>query len=376
MKISSIEVCAVSVPLKPERVMVNALGIHTVSHYVMAAVCTDDGIIGYGEATGSPTWSGETQEGTLAVIRQILSPVLMDQDPLQVRSLTDAMDRALWGNPFSKAALEMALLDLIGKSLRVPVYVLLGGRRRPSEIPLKFSIAAYEPSQAARVAESYATKGFRAVKVKVGMEVRSDIARVQAVRAALGTDYRIAVDANGGWTESETVAALPHLERLGVHALEQPLRRGEFRGCARIRERTSIPIILDESVFTREEAVEAIRLNACDLISVYPGKNGGVWRSLEIAHLAAAAGLECVVGSNLEADIASASMLHLAVSMPNLAESVDHEIIGPLYHRQGLGIEPLRIENGRALLPEGVGLGVQVDFASLKDQTNITAMSG
>src|SRR5580704_3639766 len=103
MKISSIEVCPVSVPLKPERVMVNALGVHTVSHYVMVAVRTDGDLIGYGEATGSPTWSGETQEGTLAVILQILSPVLMGQDALQVRSLADAMDRALWGNPFSKA---------------------------------------------------------------------------------------------------------------------------------------------------------------------------------------------------------------------------------------------------------------------------------
>jgi L-Ala-D/L-Glu epimerase len=371
MKISSIEACPVTIPLKPERVMVNALGVHTVSNLVFVAVHTDDGLTGYGEATGSPTWSGETQAGTLAAIRQILSPLLIDQDPIEVRSLAKAMDRALWGNPFSKAALEMALLDLIGKSLRVPVCDLLGGRRRPSEIPLKFSIAAYEPARAAQVAESYALQGFRAVKVKVGFAVSADMARVQAVRSALGADFRIAVDANGGWSESDTVAALPHLERLGVQALEQPLRRADFRGSARIRKRTSIPLILDESIFTREEALEAVRLNACDLISIYPGKNGGVWRSLEIAHLADAAGLECVVGSNIEADVASSAMLHLAVAMPNLSESVDHEIIGPLYYTHSLGATAVKIENGRAVLCPGIGLGADLDFASLQDRARV-----
>jgi muconate cycloisomerase len=371
MKILSIEACPVSFPLRAERVMINALGVHTVTHLVVVAVRTDDGLVGYGEATGSPTWSGETQEGALSVIREVLSPCLIGQDPFPVRALTAAMDRALWGNPFAKAALEMALLDIVGKSLHVPVFALLGGKTRPPEVPLKFSIAAYEPAQAARAAEFYAAKGFRAVKVKVGMESRSDIARVQAVRSALGNDFRIAVDANGGWSESEAVAILPHLERLGVNALEQPLHRADLRGCARIRQRTSIPIILDESIFTREEALEAIRLNACDLISIYPGKNGGAWRSLEIAGLGAAAGLECVIGSNIETEIASSCMLHLAASIPNLSESVDHEIIGPLYNSRSLALEPLKIEHGRAVLSGGIGLGVEVDFASLKQRERV-----
>ncbi|PYU76550.1 MAG: mandelate racemase/muconate lactonizing protein, partial [Acidobacteria bacterium] len=94
----------------------------------------------------------------------------------------------------------------------------------------------------------------------------------------------------------------PYLERLNVNAIEQPLRRGDFQGCLRLRRRTSIPIMLDESVFTRQDAMEAIRANACDLISIYPGKNGGILRSLEIAEMAATAGLQCTIGSNLEMD--------------------------------------------------------------------------
>ena len=119
--------------------MTNALGIHKDSHYVAVAVRTDDGLTGLGEATGSPTWSGETQRGMLATILQVLSPLLEGGDPMQVTLLAEVMDRAIVGNPFAKASLEMALLDLVGKSLSVPLHVLLGGRRRSSAVCLKVS---------------------------------------------------------------------------------------------------------------------------------------------------------------------------------------------------------------------------------------------
>jgi len=194
----------------------------------------------------------------------------------------------------------MALLDAAARSLGVPVYQVLGGSRRAGRIPLKFSIGGFPPAEAARVAQHAIGLGLRAAKVKVGLGVESDIERVKAVRDAVGEGFPLGVDANGGWTESEAARAIPRLERLGVNVLEQPLRRGDFAGCARLRLRTAIPLMLDESVFTAQDALEAIRADACDLISVYPGKNGGMLRSLQIAQMAAAAGLECVIGSNLE----------------------------------------------------------------------------
>jgi L-alanine-DL-glutamate epimerase-like enolase superfamily enzyme len=125
-----------------------------------------------------------------------------------------------------------------------------------------------------------------------------------------------------------------------------------------LRNQTSIPIMLDESIFTRQDALEAIRTDACDLISIYPGKNGGILRSLEIAQMAAAAGVQCTIGSNLEMDLGTAAMLHLAVATPDLAISVDHDIIGPLYYEQHSTGTPIRFQNGCAILPEGPGLGV------------------
>jgi muconate cycloisomerase len=366
MKIVAVEAKPVSQVVKPDLAIVSAAGKHPESHYVFVTVRANGGIAGFGEATVAPVWSGESQDSTLHAIHEILSPLLIGEDPLHISSMADSMDRLLIGNPFTKASLEMALLDLAGKILGVPVHILLGGPRRASNIPLRFSIGAFSPPEAARVARHASGLGLRAVKVKVGLDVTEDIARVEAVRAELGKDFRIAVDANAGWTESDTARAIPHLERIGVNAIEQPIRRGDFKGCARLRKRTSIPIMLDESVFTRQDAIQAVCEDACDLISIYPGKNGGVLRSLEIAQIAASAGLQCTIGSNLEMDLGTSAMLHLAVAAPALATTVDHDVIGPLYYERTFTRKPIRFANGCALLPQGPGLGVEVDVDLLK----------
>jgi L-alanine-DL-glutamate epimerase-like enolase superfamily enzyme len=360
MKIAAVEVLPVSQIVNPDLAIISAAGKHPESHYAFVMVRTDEGLTGFGEATVAPAWSGESQGSALSMIREILAPLLIDKDPLHINALADSMDRFVIGNPFTKASLEMALLDLGGKVLKLPVHALLGGPRRTGKIPLRFSIGAFAPADAARVAKHALQLGLRAVKVKVGLDVAEDIARVEAVRAEVGKEFRVAVDANAGWSESEAVRAIPHLERLGVNAIEQPLRRGDFRGCARLRSRTSIPIMLDESIFTRQDALEAIREDACDLISIYPGKNGGILRSLEIAQLAASAGLQCTIGSNLEMDLGTAAMLHLAVAMPALATSVDHDVIGPLYYEKHFTRTPIGFADGCAVLPEGSGLGLDL----------------
>lgn len=363
MNISSVEAIPIWQVVNPQLAIISAAGKHPESHYVAVQIHTDSGLTGYGEGTVAPAWSGETQVGAIHIVRQIFAPLLVGQDPLGIAHLMRLLDRMVYGNPFIKAAVEMALLDIAARSFDVPVHILLGGARRAPEIGLKFSIGAFAPKEAARVASHAMEIGLKAVKVKVGLGVTEDIARVEAVRSTVGQSIRVAVDGNGGWTESDARRAIPHLERLNVNAIEQPLRRGDFRECARLRQRTSIPIMLDESIFTPQDALEAIRLEACDLISVYPGKNGGILRSLEIARMATAAGIECTIGSNLEMDLGSAAMLHLAVAMPGLAESVDHDIIGPLYYEKHFTNDPIQFHNGRAVVPSGPGLGVDIDLS-------------
>lgn len=364
MKIDSIEIYPVNERVRPDLAIVTAAGIHPESHYLVVKITAGD-LSGYGEATLAHVWSGEHQAAARHIIGDILAPLLIGKNPLHLGALVDSMDQFLIGNPFTKAALEMALVDLVARIQNVPVSVLLGGPRRAPRIPLKFSIGAFSPLEAARVARHAISIGLRAAKVKVGFNVADDIARVKAVRDEVGGEFHLGVDANAGWTESQVIEAIPHLERLGVQVLEQPLRRGDFRGCARLRQRTRIPIMLDESIFTRQDALEAIRLNACDLISIYPGKNGGIFRSLEIANMAAAAGLELVIGSNLEMDLGTAAMLHLALAIPALSTRVNHDIIGPLYYDHQFTNPSIQYEDGCALVPEGAGWGLSVKAEKL-----------
>ena len=359
MKIESIRARPVTRPVRPDLAIVSAAGSHPVSNFAMVEVVGEGGAAGIGEATVMPTWSGESQQSVIHAVTEILAPALVGSEASAISAAADVMDRVLFANPFTKAAVEMALLDLTGKAAGLPAAALLGGRRRTGPVRLKFSIGAFPPAEAARVARHAASIGLTAVKVKVGLDLTTDLARVEAVRRELGPEFPVGVDANGGWTEAETIAAIPVLEKLGVIALEQPLRRGDFRGAARIRRRTRIPVMLDESIFTVEDALEAVRNDACDLISIYPGKNGGILRSLAIANIAAAAGLECVIGSNLEMEPATAAMLTLASVVPTLSESVPHDIIGPLYYDGAP--RGIRYESGCAWIPEGPGLGLEND---------------
>jgi len=361
MKITSVKAITVDEPVRSDIAIISAAGYHRDSYYVVVAIESDEGHTGFGEATVQAVWSGETQQSALSAVREIIAPHLIGKDPTHVGAIADVMDRFLQVNSFTKAAVEMALLDLAGKKLGVPIYVLCGGPRRAPQIRLRFSIGAFSPTDAAKVALAAVEKGVRAVKVKVGLDRAVDIARVEAVRSAVGEEFRVGVDANCGWNESDTLWAIPHLERLGVNVIEQPLARRDYRGCARLRTRTHIPIMLDESVFTRQDALEAIRHEACDVISIYPGKNGGILRSLEIAQLAHTAGLRCTIGSNLEMDLGTAAMLQLAIAMPGLAADIDHDAIGPLYYSRHFTTPHIKYENGCAIVPDGHGLGVEFD---------------
>lgn len=359
MNITQIEVYRASLVVNPKLAIVSAAGTHPESQYLVVRIQDDSGVCGFGEATLAPVWSGESQGGAEVAIKHILAPALIGKDPRNIRSLAAEMDRLLIGNPFTKAAVEMALLDLTARLLSTPLVTLLGGKRRGDAIPLKFSIGAFSPAKAARVAAHAVGIGLKSAKVKVGFDLAGDMERVHAVRREVGEQFHIAVDANAGWTESEASQAIPALEKLGVNAFEQPIRRGDFRGCARLRAKTNIPIILDESIFTAQDAMEALRHDCCDLISLYPGKNGGILRSLAIAEIATASGIECIIGSNLEMDLGASAMLHLAVAMPALCKTVGHDIIGPLYYEQHLTDTPIHYRDGCAILPEGIGLGVR-----------------
>src|SRR5881394_2681072 len=186
MKITRIETIPVRVPLKPEFAIRSGRGgAHTVSPFLLVRVHTDEGVTGVGEASCTPRWSGEDQVTGAHLIKTYLEPLLLGEDPTEVEQLTLKFRLAFAGNYFTKAAVEMALWDIAGKAAGKPVYELLGGKVR-EVVATKWSISGQHPLKAADIGTWAVEQGFKAMKVKVGIEPDEDVARVAAVRKAIG----------------------------------------------------------------------------------------------------------------------------------------------------------------------------------------------
>ncbi len=366
MKITRIEAIPVRVPLKAGMTTKTAHGDHHTSDYVIVRVHTNAGIVGLGEATVSALWSGETSKSTVAAIHDLIGPALVGADPSRVTAIRKRMDFLIKLNPFTKSAVEMALWDIAGKALEVPVHQLLGGKIH-DVIPTKMMIGAFDLPRVRVLAEQFLGSGIRCLKVKVGIDLAGDIARVRAVRELAGPDIPITIDANCGWNVTTARIALEQLRPYHLLVAEQPIAPGDVEAMAYLRMVGGIPIMADESVFTLADAWNVLRAHAADVISVYPGKNGGIAASIEIAQVAQAAGITCHVGSNLELGIGSAAMLHLAAAVPNIdSATYPADILGPHYHETDLLTEPLALNPDGARVPDGPGLGVELDEEQLR----------
>jgi len=363
MKITSIETHTVRIPLKPEYVMITALGRHDVSEYVIVRVLTDDGIEGLGEATVSERWSGETVWGCQALIERVFTSQLVGKDPSDIDAIAQTMDAAARHNWFAKSAIEMACWDIQGKAAGKPVYELLGGAKRDLSIRCRFSMGAYEPDLARQRAAELLGQGFTTIKVKVGGKAEDDIARVRAVREAIGADHDLVLDANCGWDANTAIHCLHKLDDCNIALMEQPTPDGDYGAMARVRREVTPPIMADDICFDMVHAQELIRNDCCDIISLYPGKNGGILKSKQIAEYAANHGVACSIGSNLEYDIATAAMCHLIVATENIKiEDYPGDVLGPAYHENGIARTPIEIEGPITTITDRPGLGVDVDW--------------
>ena len=365
MKIIHIETFPVQVPINPERAIRGGRGYHTTSPFLMLKIHTDEGIIGLGEVSCTPGWSGEDQVTAAHFIANFLAPLLEGEDPTEVERLTGKLRTGVAGNPFTKAGLEMALWDILGKSVGLPVYRLLGGPVRDF-VPTKFSVSGLAPEKAAEIAAWAVAQGFRTMKVKVGLEPEADVARVRAVHEAVGPDIRLGVDANGGWSPRVAIQTIRRLSEFNIYFAEQPVPDLDVAWLADVRRHVEVPVMADESVYTLQDAMAIARTGAADILSAYVGKGGGIGPARKIAAVAEAAGLSCTLGSNLELGVASAAMIHLAMATPGItAEDFPCDILTPFFYEDDLLTESLPITGGQARPLEKPGLGVELDDEKL-----------
>jgi len=366
VKITHIDTIPVQVPIHPKRAVKGSLGAHTTSPFLLLKIHTDEGITGLGEVSCTPIWSGEDQVTADHFIRDFIAPMLQGEDPTHVERLTSKLRRTVAANPFTKAGVEMALWDILGKVAGLPLYRLFGGPVREF-VPTKFSVSGLEPDKAAELAAWAVGQGFATMKVKVGIEPDGDVARVRAVREAIGPKVRLGVDANGGWSPRVAIQTIRRMREFGIYFAEQPVPPVDVTWMADVRNHVDVPIMADESVNTVQDAMNLARAGAADVLSIYVGKGGGLGMARKVAAVAEAAGLVCTVGSNLEMGIASAAMIHLAMATPGIAaEEFPCDILSPFFYEDDLLAEPLPIQAGRAAPFERPGLGVELDEAKLK----------
>jgi L-alanine-DL-glutamate epimerase-like enolase superfamily enzyme len=369
MRITSIETIPIRVPVKPQFAIKSGRGgSHTTSPFLIVKVRTDEGIVGLGESSCTPRWSGEDQFSGQHFVKNYFEPVLVGQDPTDVEGCSRLFMPLVAGNPFTKSAVEMALWDIAGKAAGKPVYELLGGAVR-DVVPTKWSVSGRDPAPAAEIARWAVDAGFKKMKVKVGIDIEGDAARVRAVRDVVGPAFPLGVDANGGWGKAaNALRAIERLREFNVAFFEQPVPAGDLFGIAEVRAGAGgVPVIADESVYTLADAQTLARASACDVFSIYVGKAGGIGPAREIAEFARSAGLSCTIGSNLEMGVGSAAMIHLAIATRGItAETYACDIIGPFYYEDDVIAGTLPLKPGEARAPEGPGLGVELDEAKLE----------
>jgi L-Ala-D/L-Glu epimerase len=358
----------------------------TVRNYanVVVRIESDEGIVGVGEASPwVPMELGETQETVLAVIRGHLAQPLLGQDPVRIAVLIERMDNSILGYPIAKAAIEMALYDLVGKSLNRPVYDLLGGAFRTS-FPTFGSVVVDDPTESvekmAQEAKQVASNGHKVIKVKVISATEEDpvqtIHRVRLVREAVGPNVRLIVDPNQGWlTAGLAISIMRKLEPLDIY-VEQPIPRSDYTGMAQIARAIPIPLIADESVFTPAGLLEVARLRAAHVVNIKLTRPGGFWKAHRMISLAETLGFQCEIDDVAASRITTTATAHLACAVSDrtffgYAVGLAHQRV----RRDLVGAGGITIDKDIVNVPDRPGLGIELDQGVLADVSSRSRVS-
>jgi len=338
-------------------------------NFVFVRLETRDGLVGWGEAAclGGPTWSEESAESIAATIERYLAPWLRGRDAGGIESLRQEMARRVQGNPFARAAVEMALWDVNGRALGVPVTRLLGGQVRDA-VPLSWSLAVTDANAEIAEARDLVTRGQRIFKIKTGAyPIAHDVERVRRIREAVGPDVSLRVDANQGWDRAAALRAIRLMEPYGLDFVEQPVPRWDLEGLAHVGKSVNVPIMADESCFSAQDALAIVRLGGVSILGLKVTKSAGLLGTLAIARIAEAAGLGGYVGCMIETSLGTAAYLAVAVIAPVVTWGC--ELFGPLLLAGDVVRQPVRYDDGAILALDAPGLGVDVDEAALKNWT-------
>ncbi|TDW69840.1 muconate/chloromuconate family cycloisomerase [Kribbella pratensis] len=359
LTIDRLETVIIDVPLRrPHRFARVAM---TAQPVLLAFVHTRDGVVGVGEGVvpGGPWWGGESVESMKVTLDTYVAPLLPGRSVADLAGLWSDISDRVGANLYAKCAVEVALHDAWARTLGVPVHVLLGGLARTS-VDVTWALGA-EPEEV--VVEEALTKlraGHRSFKLKMGaLPPDEDTRRVCAIAEKLTGTAGVRVDLNARWDFLTARTYLPRLAAAGVELVEQPVPGEQVEALAELNSLLPIPVMADESLRTPVDALRLVSLRAADIWSIKTTKLGGLRRSRDIVGIAAAAGIPCHGGTSIETGIGTAASLQLACAAPGVTWG--SELFGPLLFTEEILRTPLSYFDGALQLPDGPGLGVELN---------------
>jgi muconate cycloisomerase len=378
-RIASVSTVVVQLPTRREHKWTGLT--EPIGRYILTRMTDEEGRVGWGEAAALKDWGGEFGRyfGESAaivelVVERYLAPAVKGVDAANIVELHARMDAVIKGYPYAKAAVEFAAYDLAGKTLGIPVHMLLGGCAR-RHVPVTHSIGLISIEEAEKEAAQVAAEGFRTIKVKVGVDPKRDVDIVRAVRNAAGPDMDICVDANEGYkTPGEAVVVLREMEKYRLKYAEQPCMGIER--IAEVARALDIPVMADESGWNAHDAIQIAEQHAIDIVSIYTTKPGGLYRAMEVAAVCRAAGMQCNVNGSIETGVGNLANIQFAAASPAVTLSCVVPVstpaeqqkgrIGGTYYKDDLIAEPMVFADGAIEVPTAPGMGISVDEAKIE----------
>lgn len=355
MPIAAVRTHRLSAPLHTP--FVTALRRATTVDTLAVEVVDSDGRSGFGEAPQVWQVTGASVAGAEACVQGVFAPLLRGRDPDDLVACCRLVQRAAAGNEAAKAAIEVALHDLAARRLGVPLVRLLGGSAL--RVPTDITLSAGDAASLGMAAKQRTAEGFGVLKVKVGTDAAGDVARVRAVREAVGPAATIRLDANQGWTPREAVRVIRAVEDAGldVELVEQPVPHWDLDGLAWVSDRVDLPILADEAVYGPRDLVAVIRRRAADMVNVKLAKCGGLTAARTLLELAEAHEMGTVVGSMMESGIGIGAAASLVAAYGTTA-------VSDLDAAWWLAWSPVRggvrYDGAAVVLPDEPGLGVNL----------------
>ncbi|HJU62586.1 MAG TPA: enolase C-terminal domain-like protein [Candidatus Binatia bacterium] len=325
-----------------------------------------DGTTGYGYMP-SMSIVGESPLSSESLIQGLLLPVIEGQSFIGIQPVLREIEQVLGANFQTKFAIEEALCDLLAKKLQTPVVNLIGGACR-SEVPVMRMLGLKPPQETAAEAKALVDRGYRHVKVKIGLDEKRDAETVLRVREAIGDEVFLSADANQAYAPMQAVRVLGQLESVRLGLVEQPVRRDDIRGMAFVRQNVSVPIMADEGIETAPDALRHIEAGAMDAVSIKLWKMGGLYRGREIASVCSAANVRIHVGSTAGSQLLEAIQLHFCASLTDLFGGAEISEFESLTNDPASG---LLVENGALRVPNVPGLGIVIDHDKLRETTGL-----